>query len=184
MKTLFVSLAALLFSFFFACQEGNITDPVQDNGSNQTGKDYLTYINSEVIELEGSIHDPVHESDMKNTAEVSGEIIYEHKLYLSDPIPPAPQNYVVLNVSVNTDILVQCPNGDRYWTVNEYFEDAVDLPAVNETEVIFEKRFVVRNACCHPADLIFRFKVTEKSLELLSMWLEEGDSEFISPPRW
>ena len=184
MKTLFISLFALLLSFFFACQEGNIVDPVQESGTNQTGKDYQTFITSDVIKLGGFIYDPVHESDMKNSAEVSGDITYEHKLYLADPVPPAPQNYVVLNVRINSDILVQCPNGDKFWMVNEYFEDVVDLPAVNETEVFIERRFLVKNACCHPADLIFRFKVTEKSIELMSMWLEKGDSKFISPPKW
>jgi hypothetical protein len=179
MKKLFVALFALLLSFFFACQEGNITDPANDNVDNQSNKDYLTYINSEVIELEGSTYDPVHKSDDKGTAEVRGKITYEHKLVFVDPIAPSPQNYVLLNVRVDADIIVQCPKGEKTWTVDKYFQDVVYIPQVNEVEVFIEKRLVIPNACCHPADLLFKFKVTEKSIEVHSMWLEKSTADFI-----
>ena len=184
MKTLFVSLVAVSLLFFFACQEGNITDPGNDNVDNQSNKDYLTYINAEVIELDGSMYDPVHKSDLKQSAEVSGKLTYEHKLFIADPIPPAPQNYVQFKVIVDADIFVRCPNGDRIWTVNEYFEDVVSIPQVNETEVFIEKRFFIKNACCHPVDMFFKLKVTEKSLEIESMWLQKSDAKFIGDPEW
>lgn len=176
MKTLFVSLSALLFLFFFACQEGNITDPVQDV---KAEKDYNTYLNTDILELEGFVYDPVHRPYLKQNAEVIGKVIYEHTLVKLDPIPPAPQVYVLLEVRLITDIIVQCPKGEKKWSVNKYFEKRVDITNINEIEAFFEKRFVIENACCHPCEMLFKFKVTEKSLEVESMWLERTDTEFI-----
>lgn len=181
MKTLFVSLFALLFLFFFGCQEGNITDPVQDV---RAEKDYNSYLNTDILELEGFIYDPVHRSNLKQSAEVSGKVIYEHTLMKLDPIPPAPQVYVLLEVRLNMDIVVQCPKGEKIWSVNKYFEERVDISSINEIEVFLEKRFVIENACCHPCDMLFKFKVTEKSLEVESMWLERTDTEFTNNEVW
>ena len=133
---------------------------------------------------EGFIYDPVHRSDLKQSAEVRGKVIYEHTLVKLDPIPPSPQEYVLLEVRLDIDIIVQCPKGEKIWSVNEYFEDKVYIPEINETEVFVEKRFVVKNACCHPVDMLFEFKVTEKSLEVESMRLEKSDTEFIGNLEW
>jgi hypothetical protein len=181
MKTLFVSLSALLLLFFFACQEGNITDPVQDG---RAEKDYNTYLNTDILELEGFIYDPVHRPNIKQNAEVTGKVIYEHTLVRLDPAPPAPQVYVLLEVRLNMDIKVQCPKGEKIWSVNKYFEERVEISNINEIEASFEKRFVVENACCHPCDMLFRFRVTEKSLEVESMWLERTDTEFTNNTTW
>ena len=185
MKTLFISLFTLSFLFLFACQDANITDPVQDTEvKTQAEKDPNSYYNTDILKLQGFINDPVHRSDLKQSAELSGRVIYEHTLVKVDPMPPAPQNYVLLEVRLDIDMIVQCPKGEKIWSVNEYFEEKVSIPAINETEVFIEKRFVVENACCHPVDMLFKFKVTEKSLEVESMWLQRTDTEFANNEAW
>ena len=128
MKTLFVSLVALLLSFFFACQDGNITDPVQEEAISflqtelQSEKNQQTFNTPEIIELKEALYDPVHETDLRRSAELTGKIFFGHEFVLLDPAPPAPQSYVALKIRVDAEIVVQCPYGEKIWNVNEYVE--------------------------------------------------------------
>ncbi len=186
MKTLFVSLVALSFLFFFACQESNITDPVQEEAISlqqtelQSDKDQQAFNTPNILELKGFLYDPVHKSDLKFSAELSGNIFYGHKFVLVDPAPPAPQSYVGLKIRVDADVVVQCPYGEKIWNVNRYVEDVVYIPHNGDPVVYLEKSFSINNPCCHPVELVFKFQVTKETLSIKSVWLRKSLTDQIN----
>ncbi len=172
MKTLFVSLAALLFAFFVGCQS-SITDPVnQDNyGSayteNFASKDWISTFPGE-IKLNGIIDDPSH--SFEGCAQINGTVRYRIDLVHFNKVRPAPHSALKVSLLVNAKIKCQNPADDNLWIVDGSSEDLVYQSNVNQTIYYLEKSFRVQYNG-RGMDLVLKFSVIEKRLELVSMRL-------------
>lgn len=173
MKTLFVSLVALLFAFFLGCHS-SITDPelleptkfIGTSGEdNSAYKDVLSYYPG-AIKLEGVLYDPSHR--LNSMAEISGIVRYNFEKVTLDKTSPKPA--IKGNMYINAELKGGCP-GHGPWIVFGTSE-AIVKTSVNYQQVIFvEKSFKVRNTCCSPMNLVLKFQVSEKALTLVSMRL-------------
>lgn len=187
MKTLVVSLVALLFAFFAGCQS-SITDPVVSDNKDNFGSLYTEnfaskdWINSlpEVIDLKGPIQVPSQSVDQ--FAEIDGTIRYAiEKVYFDAP-PPAPQSAFKVSMYVNAKITCTTPGNDNVWIVQNASEDMVYTSDLNEQVYLFAKTLKVKYACPAPLDIVFKFQVNEKELKMTSMqlkirdgWVSAGD---------
>ena len=173
MKTLFVTLVALLFAFFLGCQS-SITDPELleptkfVGNAEQENSAYKDAVSTwpGIIKLEGSLYDPSHR--LNSMAEISGIVRYNFEkvnLYKASPKPA-----IKVNMYINAELKGGCP-GHGPWIVFGTSEAIVNT-SVNYQQVIFvEKSFKVRNTCCSPMNLVLKFQVSEKALTLVSMRL-------------
>ena len=183
MKTLFVSLAALLFAFFVGCQS-SITEPVdsKDNSagaytSNDAFKNQTNTYPS-FIELEGSIEDP---SSLANTAvEIKGVLKYSLEAVYFDAPPPAPQSAIRVKMKVSATLHNQTSSDGKIWTVEGISENLVYIAAHSESAPYLNKSFRVQNTGTTPLDLVMKFQVDAKRLTLISMNLtvRREDTEF------
>jgi len=177
MKTLFVALAALMFAFFLGCQN-SITDPVMPE-TNVVSKDVFNFTYPNVIGLKGWIYDPSHRS--KSFAEISGVVRYKIQEVSTDGTPAdldktAPNEIFAaknLKVSlfVDADLKINCRHKNLPSTVNGTAESIVEVNRTDQSDYYIEKSFKVENTCCRPLDLILKFRVSDKQLELVSMRL-------------
>ncbi|NNJ51948.1 MAG: hypothetical protein HKP17_02165 [Ignavibacteriaceae bacterium] len=120
MKNLFLTMAFFLVLLLIGCQENSITDPVSDDSLK---KDVTsdTYHQGAIL-LERVLQDP--NNVMNSYFLIQGEIEYEHELVYLDPIPPAPQFYVSLNLSIEAELSdINAPNGP-VWMISG---EATDL---------------------------------------------------------
>jgi hypothetical protein len=185
MKNLVVLFAVLTFAFFFACQESNVTDPVQDDAIDLTQqdsraeKDLKIFNDYKVIKIEGFVADPLHNQYTKQRAAIKGTIAFEHQLLPADPVPPLTQKYVSLKMWTDIKITVNCPNGEKIWKVYQYTDDMLAINSNSDSFTFFAKAFAVENACCHPVDMMLKFRVSESTLELESVKLYESNADFI-----
>ena len=107
MKNLFLTIAVFSVLFLIGCQENSITDPISTELVN---KDQISAgtLTSGTIPLEGLLVVP----GMGQTYYfIEGVINYTHELVMQDPIPPAQQYNVHLNLSVSADLNNVSPSG-------------------------------------------------------------------------
>jgi hypothetical protein len=170
MKTLFVSLAALLFAFFVGCQS-SITDPVNQDDfgstseSNFTNKDLVSTYPG-VIKLEGVIDDPSHA--FEGCAKIKGIVRYRIDLVDFNAVRPAPHPALKVNLLVKAKIKCQNPADDNLWIVESSSEDLVSKSNVAESIYYLEKSFRVINS---PLNLVLKFRINDRTLTLESMKL-------------
>jgi len=180
MKNLVVLFAILTFAFFFACQESNVTDPVQDDAidlaqqDSRAEKDLKIFNDYKVIKIEGFVADPLHNQYTKQRAAIKGTIVFEHQLLPTDPVPPLTQKYVSLKMWTDIKITVNCPTGEKIWKVYQYTDDMIAINSNSDSFTFFAKAFALENTCCHPVDMILKFQVTDQSLKLETLWLEKS----------
>lgn len=185
MKNLFVLFAIFSLTLFFACQESNVTDPVQDDEINLTQqdsraeKDLRIFNDYKVIKIEGLVEDPIHNQYTKQRAAIKGTIRFENNLVNLDPVPPLMQQYLSLKMWSDIKITVNCPKGEKVWKVYQYTEDMIKVLPNADSFTYFTKAFVVENACCHPVDMQLNFRVTDSTFELQSVKLLKSDADFI-----
>ena len=174
MKTLFVSLVALLFAFFLGCQS-SITDPelleptkfIGTSGEdNSAYKDVLSYYPG-AIKLEGVLYDPSHR--LNSMAEISGIVRYNFEKVTLDKTSPKPA--IKVNMYINAELKGGCPGQHHPWLVSNSSEDLVYTSASIQPVYNLEKSFRVKNTCCSPMNLVLKFQVSEKALTLVSMRL-------------
>lgn len=186
MKTLFVSLVALLFAFFIGCQN-SITDPVSEN-TNMTATvqdETIAYKDAVslwpgVIKLDGNICEPIH-----NTCDVtliSGIIRYNIK-----PIRAGHHLITALNVGVyiNAELKSGFDDTDGPWRVFGMTQELVYLPTSNQEVYTLDKEFFVRNTGNYRLILALKFEVNEKVAKLISMELRNYYTVVpIGDPQW
>lgn len=172
MKTLFVSFAALVFAFFLGCQS-SITDPVNqdNNGSSYTenfaSKDWISTFPGE-IKLQGMIDDPSY--GINGCAQINGIVRYRIDLVDYSASRPAPHPALKVSLLVNAKIKCQNPADNNLWIVEGFSEDLIYKSNLNVVVNYLEKSFRVRNTS-RGMDLVLKFRVSEKNLELVSMRL-------------
>jgi hypothetical protein len=181
MKTLFVSLAALLIAFSFGCQENSITDPIVPDHTKFLGtmdennfasedilnKDMLSALYPNVIKLEGMLFDPSHL--LNSFADISGVVRYGLGQINTDKRPP--HSAIKVRLYINAELKGGCSGQHHPWLVSSTSEDLVYTSASNQSVYYLEKSFRVKNTCCSPLNLVLKFQVDEKSLTLVSMRL-------------
>ena len=194
MKTLFVALVALLFAFFTGCQS-SVTDPEVPESNEYIGyadeesfayKDVFTFTYPNVIKLEGSIYDPSHR--LNSLAEIDGVVRYGfqevnsvtpgEKVVDINKVKPSdisPSKKIKVNIFVDASLKANCVIHNQRWTVKEAAEQIVSVNAANQSVVYIQKSFRVRNTCCAPLDLLFKFEVIGRELRLVSMELKLVD---------
>jgi len=178
MKTLFVSLVALLFAFFLGCQN-SITDPVVSDSKDNFGSFYTdNYANKdfihtlpEVIELKGMVDDP--RFSVNSPVEISGIIRYDLRMIYFDAPPPAPQSAFKVRLYIDAQLKAKCSLDDDVWTVKSTSEDLVYKTNPTESIYYLQKSFRVKSKCPVPMDLILKFQVNEKELSLVSVALKK-----------
>ena len=165
----------LLFSFVFfsvlfviGCQENSITDPIPPESVNkvQTTSEDIIWRS---IPLEGIL---VAHGQFNTYYSIQGSINYTQELFWLDPIPPLPQQYVLLNLSVNAVLTNTDLPGSKGLSVLGESEDIVYI-LENGINVI-EKSFPIQGTT-DGLVLMCRFQVTTDKIGLTSMWLSYAE---------
>ncbi len=164
MKNLLLTLVAFSVLLLIGCQENSITDPVSSESvnKNQISAGTLT---SGTIPLEGLLVVP----GMGQTYySIEGVINYTHQLFQRDPIPPAPQYNVQLNLSVSAYLNNESTRERNTLSIASQSEDVFYVS--EEGIYILEKSFIVLGSNDGLA-LVCRFLVTTEGVSLNSTWL-------------
>lgn len=169
MKNLLFTLVSFSVLVFIGCQENSITDPVQDTGLQKTDDPSVT---SGTITLEGLLEIPNQPNSYLN---INGQMGYVHKIELLDPIPPTPQYYISLSLSVNADLIDPFSPTDPVWEITSRSEDMIYVS--EEGIYLLEKSYSIKGR----EDgllLLCRFLVTTDGIGLNEMFLvvPEGNS--------
>lgn len=170
MKKLLSSLIVFPVLFVIGCQENSITDPVSTGSINKNQTTGETFT-SGVIPLEGLLMIP---GGFQSYYTIKGQINYTHELVLLDPMPPAPQYYVDLNLSVRANLTDESHNTFR---ISSTSED--NIYVLENGRYFLVKSFPVigRN---DGLTLVCSFIVTTGGIGLYSMRLALGDDIWIN----
>jgi len=173
MKKFFLTTVAFSVLLIIGCQENSITDPI-DLQDLQKNDDPL--VHQGTITLNGLLLDPSVSDDSYLT--ISGQIDYVHRIELVDPIPPAPQYYVSLSLSVNASLISSTDSPNE--PVMEVTSESEDIFYVSEDGIyLLEKSFTIRGRVEDDGMFLFcRFLVTTDGVGLNEMFLAlpEGNS--------
>ncbi|MCW8805181.1 MAG: hypothetical protein OQK56_01875 [Ignavibacteriaceae bacterium] len=166
MKNLLLTLVAFSVLLLIGCQENSITDPIQDSGLQKSDD---PSVHTGTMTLEGTLELP---NQPNSYLSINGQADYVHELFFIDPIPPAPQYYVSLGLSVNADLSDLSSPIDPIYSISEQTED---LFYVSEEGIyLLEKTFSIQGRDDSMV-LRCRFLVTTNGIGLNSMWLEFGN---------
>jgi len=174
MKKLFLTLVTFSILFVVGCQENSITDPLTVEPTNKVQQPDPS--NQGTITLNDLLLDP--SVSIENYLTISGQIDYVHRIELVDPIPPAPQYYVSLSLSVNASLTssTDSPNEPTMVVTSE----SEDIMYVSEDGIyLLEKSFPIRGRVEDDGMFLFcRFLVTTDGVGLNEMYLAlpEGNS--------
>ncbi|MBT8377967.1 MAG: hypothetical protein KJN64_01915 [Ignavibacteria bacterium] len=166
MKTLLSSAAAIFILLLIGCQESSITDPVMSKTAGTNLNADFSY-NHNFIKFDRILVDP--SAPLRNYLQIKGEVEYEHRVVLLDPMQPAPQEYIQLRMSMSAEI--KDPNSplDIIWTVEGESEDIIYVKNDN-VEVLLKNYFIEGRD--DGMSLVVRFYVSNDGLQLNSMWLD------------
>ena len=165
MKNLLLTLVVFSVLLLIGCQENSITDPMSPESIN---KDQISAgtLTSGTIPLEGILVVP---GNGQTYYSIDGDINYTHQLVTSDPIPPAQQYHIYLDLSVNAELINTSQSTPVRLSISS---DSEDIFYVSEEGIyILEKSFVVQGTNNELA-LVCRFIVTTENVSLNSKWLE------------
>lgn len=190
MKTLFVSLVALLFAFFLGC-ESSVTDPEMTMPTKLIGnaqqetfafKDVLNATYPNVIKLKGLLWDPSHR--LNSFAEIDGVVRYGFKKVSNEstaqiPIDIykvgsdiTPDKKIKVDLYVDAALKSQCPLNNGAWTVKNTADEIITVNTANQVVTYIQKSFRLKNTCCAPLNLVLKFEVNKSELKLVSMELK------------
>lgn len=190
MKTLFVSLVALLFAFFLGC-ESSVTDPEMTMPTKLIGnaqqetfafKDVLNATYPNVIKLKGLLWDPSHR--LNSFAEIDGVVRYGFKKVSNEstaqiPIDIykvgsdiTPDKKIKVDLYVDAALKSQCPLNNGAWTVKNTADEIITVNTTNQVVTYIQKSFRLKNTCCAPLNLVLKFEVNKSELKLVSMELK------------
>ncbi len=165
MKKFYFSFAVLSILFVLGCQDNSIIDPVLPENLDKDQISGGTIIQG-TIPLEGLLD--VH--GLNNTFYfIYGNVDYLHELVLVDPIPPAPQYYVELELNINASLSNPDTQNENNLTISG---QSTDIFYVSEEGIyLLEKSFPVQGVS-NGMVLVCRFLVTTDGVGLNEMWLE------------
>jgi hypothetical protein len=123
--------------------------------------------NNDFIKFDRMLIDP--SAPFRNYLTITGQVEYEHRVVLLDPMQPAPQEYIQLRMSMSAEI--KDPNSplDIIWTVEGQSEDIIYVKNDN-VEVLLKNYFIEGRD--DGMSLVVRFYVSNDGLQLNSMWLD------------
>lgn len=164
MKNLFLTIAVFSVLFLIGCQENSITDPVSTESVN---KDQISAgtLTSGTVSLEGLLVVP---GKGQTYYSIQGVINYTHELVLLDPIPPAAQSYVDLNLSAKANLNDVSTTERNTLSISSESEEFIYVS--EEGIFILEKSFPVHGSNDGLA-LVCRFLVTTDGVGLIDKWL-------------
>lgn len=175
MKTLFVALAALLFTFFVGCQS-SITDPADTDNSessltayseNYASKDWISSLPG-VIKIHDAVMLPAQYQNSR--AKVDGYARYSVRKVYFDAPPPAPQAAFEVQLYIDATIITNLPDdSNARWTVQDRSKQLVYISTANQSIQFLEKTIRVHGNTGAPLNLVLKFQFDEKILELVSM---------------
>ena len=163
MKNLFLTIAFFSVLLLIGCQENSMVDPLSPDTINKDSNP-ASNITSGTIRLGGLLVLP---GGFQTYYTIDGQIDFTHEKVLLDPIPPAPQYYIAVGLSVRAQI----SDGSNSFTVSSNSNDNVYVS--EEGIMILEKAYPVLNSE-NGLVLICKFLVTTDGLGLNQMMLEEG----------
>ncbi|RPI66882.1 MAG: hypothetical protein EHM47_15835 [Ignavibacteriales bacterium] len=165
MKKLFLSFVVFSFLLVTGCQENSITDPISSQSPNKVQSN-SGIVTQGSVPLQGILE--VQGSDNLFYT-IEGNIDYTHELIFVDPIPPAQQYHVKLNLSTNA-ILAGGNDlpGNKNNTVSSESEDVFYVSP--EGIYLLEKTFYLQGSF-EGMVLVLRFLVTTDGVGLNSMHL-------------
>ncbi len=166
MKRLFLTFVVFSVLIIIGCGESSITDPLQSKGSADVQKSDHPLVNQGTITLEGMLVDP--SVPFPSYLQIRGEIEYVHELILVDPIPPAPQYYVLLQLSINAKLNDPYSPQDPIWPISTKTEDVIYVS--EEGIYLLDKTFPLQDRGDGMV-LVCRFLVTTDGVGLSEMWL-------------
>ena len=166
MKNLLLTLIAFSVLLLIGCQENSITDPIQNTGLQKTDDPTVT---SGTMTLEGTLEIP---NQPNSYMSINGQADYVHELFFVDPMPPAPQYYVNLNLNVYAELVDLSSSSDPIWAISNQTDDI--LYVSGEGIYLLVKTFVVQGREDGMV-LKCRFLVTTDGVGLNAMWLELGN---------
>ena len=175
MKTIFLSLVAFLIAFIIGCQESSITDPVvtdQSINSNNVLEAPIAYktITSTwpgYIRLHQSVYDPSH--PMFNNVLINGMVKYKLDVNKANISPL--HKYIKLELYVDAEIRHNCPRQKCTPSITAFADEIIRMDLFTDQIYYVEKKFVVRNNCCSPVQLILKFAVQRDNVTLESATL-------------
>ena len=165
MKNLFLPITVFSVLLLLSCQENSLTDPVimdpVNKSQSQNGN-----ISQGTFTLDGILLNPANVFNSYFTIE--GRIDYIHELVLLDPLPPAPQSYVNLNLVVNAVLIDTDLPGHNTWIIGVESDDM--LYVSEEGIYVLEKSFPAQGREDGLA-LVCRFLVSTDGVGFSGMWL-------------
>lgn len=165
MKNLFLPITVFSALLLIGCQENSITDPVtMDHVNKRQGQ--VGNISQGTFTLDSILINPANVFNSYFTIE--GSIDYIHELVLLDPQPPAPQNFVSLNLVVNAALVDTDLSGHNTWIISAESEDMLYIS--EEGIYVLEKSFPTQGREDGLA-LVCRFLVTTDGVGFSGMWL-------------
>ena len=174
MKNLLLTIFVFSVLLLIGCQENSITEPFSNESPNkmQSAGGEITHGS---IPLEGILE--VQGSDNLYYT-INGSINYIHEIVQVDPIPPSPQYYVKLSLSVNA-ILASLRDfpGNNSYTLSSESEDVFYVS--EEGIYLLEKTFYLQGSF-EGMVLVLRFLVTTDGVGLNSMVLSFIDNHIIN----
>jgi len=178
MKKLFLTIVTFSVLFVIGCQENSITDPITVEPTNKVQPNPS---HQGTITLESMLTDPY--PVMNSFYIVNGSIEYEHTLVYLDPIPPAPQYYISLHLSISANLTYLCtvcstPNEETL--AGSISIDTNDKVYVSEEGIyLIEKSFPIQGREDGMV-LVCRFLVTTDGVGLNEMWLELPETNLVN----
>ncbi len=161
MKNLLLTFVTFSVLLLIGCQENSIVDPIQDNQLQKTNDPSVTsgtIVLGDLLVLPGGF---------QTYYTIEGQIDYTHELFLLDPIPPAPQYYIEVNLSIRAKL----SDGIDKLYISTSSTDKIYVS--EEGIVILEKVYPVLGG---NSGLLFicRFLVTTDGLGLNEMFLKDS----------
>lgn len=170
MKKLLFSFVVFLALLIVGCQENSITDPLQISGNADKTSDAQI---SGTLELSRTLTNPYNV--LNSYFDIEGTIDYNIKIRYLDPIPPAMQQVLSLQLTVNGELTSVCtvcaPPVDQTFagSVSAETNDVINILDDSQHSII--KTFRIQKRSDNMV-LKCSLQVTTTGLVLENMWLE------------
>lgn len=176
MKNLFISLVVVSFLFTIGCQDNNITEPISNQLVDKIASASSDTYQHGFITLEGALNDPHLIGNSFYL--ITGQIEYELRTVIFDPMLPAAQRYVSLYFTTNADFRHLCtvcaPSVED--NIAGFISDVSEnyVPCGGNYVSLLEKTYSIQGRNDRMM-LKVRFLVTLSNIELSAMWLALPD---------
>lgn len=172
MKTLIVSLVALVFAFFVGCQD-TITDPVVQDQASYNNSIYKDVISTwpGYIKVHHTIFDPSH--PQLNNVLLNGMIRYKLEPNVLDQ--SAENTDMKVSLYVDIEIRGACPDQKSAPFVKAFAYENIKMSTTKDTPYFVDKSFRVSNSCSGRTNLNLKFAVERNKVTLFSYSLSVVD---------